>query len=313
MNKLKLYDVAIVGAGPAGLTAAIYCVRKKLSTILFESKLPGGALALTDRIENFPGFRRISGPELGEKMLFQATDLGAIYVQAQILDIKKENKSFILIGNDKNTYLSKSVVLATGASYRHLGVPGEKEFASRGVSYCAICDAAFFSEKVVAVVGGGDSAFTSARLLLDYASKVYIIHRRDEFRAGDKLLIEEVKNLGANFILNAEVKRIEGSKRVERIVFFDTKSNTEKTLPVDGVFINIGFDPANSLAKSLGAKLSEAGYVEVDSRMQTNIGGVFAIGDLTGGVKQAPVAVGHGAIVSEAVYDYVKRFSAFNE
>ncbi len=305
--KPDLFDVAIIGGGPAGLTCAIYCVRKTLSTILFEPKLPGGALALSDRVENYPGFRKATGAEIGEKMLFQATDLGAKHVAAQVSEVKKEGKNFRLEASDGNAYLSKSLVLATGASYRHLNIPGEKEFANRGVSFCATCDAAFFKGKQVAVIGGGDSAFTSARLLTDYAKKVYIIHRRDDFRAGDKLLVEEVKKLGIEFFLNKETKEISGGKTVEKLILRDVKTGEKSELAVGGAFINVGFDPENSFAKSLGAKITGAGYVIVDAGMRTNIPGLFAIGDLTGGVKQAPVSAGHGAIVSEAVYDYVRK------
>lgn len=210
--KPDLFDVAIIGGGPAGLTCAIYCVRKTLSTILFEPKLPGGALALSDRVENYPGFRKATGAEIGEKMLSQAVDLGAKHITAQVTDVKKEGRFFLLSASDGKKYTAKSLVLATGASYRHLNIPGEKEFANRGVSFCATCDAAFFKGKAVAVIGGGDSAFTSARLLADYAKKVYIIHRREEFKAGDKMLVDEVKKLGVEFLLNKETKEIRGGQ-----------------------------------------------------------------------------------------------------
>ena len=300
----KIYDTAIIGAGPAGLTVAIYCVRKTLSTILFEPKIPGGSLTLTNRIENFPGFEKISGMELGEKMLLQAQKLGVDFVPAKISEIKREESNcFVLSASNGNSYRSKSILLSTGASYRHLRAKGEKELFNRGVSFCATCDAPFFKGKKVAVIGGGDSAFTSARLIKDYASEVTIIHRRDEFRAQDRMLVEEVKKSGVKFLLNKEVIEIAGEKKVEKLILKDTKTGEQTSLPIDGVFINIGFEPENSLAKKSGAKISEAGYIEVDEGMRTNIAGIFA----AGGVKQATVAVGQGAVASNSIYGYVKK------
>ncbi len=294
------YDVAIVGCGPAGLTAAIYSGRYGLKTVVFES-LPS-QLSTVPFIENYPGFEG-SGYELLEKMKEQALKY-ADHVFDNVVEIKRDEKFFIL--KTKNSeYKAKTVIFATGGRHRELGVPGEKEFIGRGVSYCATCDGHFFRGKKVIVVGGGNTALTDAIYLKEIGCDVTVVHRRDKFRA-EKALQEELFKRNIPVIWNSIVVRIEGKQKVERVILKDSVKNEEFTLDVDGVFIAVGTKPQTELAASIGVERDHMGYIKVDKKQRTNVEGVFAAGDCCDNpLKQVVTACGDGAVAANSAFEYL--------
>ena len=313
-TKLKEeYDVVIVGGGPAGLAAGLYAGRSMLRTAVI-SKEFGGQVLDAHLVENYPGFLSIKGSELMEKFKEHAEKFGAEMVQAEVLSIRKEGEWFI-VETSAGTTRARTLIYATGSVHRKLNVPGERELLGRGVSYCAICDAALFRGKVVAVVGGGNTAFMDAELLTEYASKVYLIHRRRGFRA-EPIYVERLKrNPKVEFIVPYVVDRIEGEGRVERLVLRNTESGEEKVLPVDGVFIDIGMEPQTELLKPLGVELDEKGYVKVKEDQSTNIPGLFAAGDVTtacAGVHQIITAAAQGTVAALSAYEYIKKLEGEN-
>ncbi len=296
------YDVAIIGAGPAGLTCAIYTMRYGLKAIIFDDPTNPSQLALAPQIENYPGFEG-TGLELLSKMKEQAEKFGAEIRVERVLDVTKEGDCF-KVKTDDGVYYAKALVFATGGKHRKLEVEGEKEFLGRGVSYCAVCDGFFFKGKNVLVVGGGNSALADALYLHDLGCKVKIVHRRDEFRA-DKILQERVFERGIDVIWNSIVVRIEGKDQVERVVLRNVKTSEEFTLNVDGVFIAVGIEPNVDLAVKLGVEL-EKGYIKVDRYQRTNVEGVFACGDCCSNpLKQVITACGEGAVAAYSVYEYI--------
>ena len=299
----KVYDLLIIGGGPAGITAGIYAVRKNLKTLIIEKSEYGGTVNLTSDIENYPGLGRIDGQELAKKFHKHALDLGVKFTLDEIHTITKEGDTFRLKGWE-GEYQGKTILIATGAKHRKLGVKGEEEFEGKGVSYCAVCDAPFFKDKVVAIVGGGNTAVKDALYMSEMCSRVYLIHRRDQFRA-DELDVERLKKTeNVEFVLNANVKEIKGENKVNSIVVETT--NGEKSISVDGVFIDIGEIPNSELADQLGVKKDERGYIIVNERQETNIPGVYAAGDVTGTLAQIVVAAAHGAIVAVSAYEYLR-------
>lgn len=301
------YDVVIIGGGPAGLAAAIYASRNMLRTAVI-SKDFGGQVLDAHSVENYPGFVKATGEELMKKFREHAEHFGAELIQATVQDIGVDGDYFI-VRTDKGETKAPAVIYATGSTHRKLGVPGEEEFAGRGVSYCAICDAALFKDKVVAVIGGGNTAFMDADLLTQHASKVYIVHRRDEFRAEPVWVERLKKNPKVEFITPYVVERIEGKDRVEKLVIKNRETGETKELSVDGVFIDIGMIPQTELAKRLGVKLNERGYIIVSEDQSTNIPGFFAAGDVTTGmnnIHQIVTAAAKGAIAALSAYDYLK-------
>jgi thioredoxin reductase (NADPH) len=303
---MEEYDVAIVGGGPGGMTASIYASRRGLKTVMFERAVVGGEMALTERIENYPGFSSISGAELAEKMKEQAHKLGATMLLEEVVSIKKKDGGFLLT-TGQGGRKAKAVILATGTEYRKLDIPGEKEFAGKGVSFCATCDAPFFKDRKVAVVGGGNTAISSALVLSDVASTVYVIHRRSDFR-GDELLVNELKKRkNVTLILDSVVTAIGGKGAVEWIELENVKTEKREKMDVDGVFINVGLVPSASLANELGAKLADDGHIKVDEGMRTNVEGLFAAGDVTGGLAQIATAVGKGATAAISAYAFIKK------
>jgi len=302
-----MYDLVIVGSGPAGLTAAIYAARYTLNTLVIGSS-PGGQVAESGRIENYPGFLRIDGVELTRRMVEQAESLGVETVRGEVIGVKQQSGGFAVAINGE-VYEARSVVLATGVEPRKLGVPGEGELIGKGVSYCALCDAPLYKGKTVAMIGGGDSALDGALELAEHAAKIYLIHRRDEFRAKPDFVARARAHSKIEFILGNSVTQIDGEDSVTSVTLA-RPFRGESTLAVDGVFIEIGYIPDRSLAEGLGLRLDEVGYVVVSEDMSTSVAGVFAAGDITTGsnnMKQIVTACAEGAIAAQAAYRYLGR------
>ncbi len=290
-------NLIIIGSGPAGLSAATYAARANLSPLVLTGQEIGGQIALTDEVENYPGFPEgITGPELVELMQKQAKKFGArIEIDVvEKVDLKKH--PFMLNTQNGNSYEAKALIIATGASPRRLGVPGEKEMTGRGVSYCATCDGFFFRGKEIAVVGGGDSALQEGLFLTRFASKVSIIHRRDALRAQPILQDRARENSKMNFVWNSIVKEIKGNGSVAKLVIENTKTRAQSELAAQGIFVYIGHIPNTDLFKGQ-LEMNEEGYLKVDARLHTNVPGVFAAGEAHDHVfRQAVVSAGFGTM-----------------
>lgn len=300
-----MYDVIIIGAGPAGLTAGLYTGRAKLKTVIFESGLVGGNAAITDKIENYPGFPKgISGFELMENFKKQVERFGVEIISEEVISIEivPEGKKVI---TNKGVYIARAVIVTTGAKRRELKVQGEKEFTGRGVSYCATCDGAFFQGCPVAVVGGGDSAVNEALYLSGLASKVYLIHRRGEFRA-NQTSVDKLKSTdNIELKLNKVVSRIEGENLMRQIVLRDVKSEQEEVLQVEGLFVSIGLVAGTDFLEGLVD--TKDGYIITDDNMQTSVPGIFAAGDIRAKTaRQVATAVGDGAQAGITITEYLK-------
>ena len=293
------YELAIIGAGPAGYSAGIYAVRAGIKTILYDKKGGGGLAMLSPNIENYPGFESITGAELAEKMRQHASKYAEIKFVEEVQKINKINNTFHILTSEKK-YTVKAVLLCMGTEYRKLNVPGEKELSGKGVSYCATCDGFFFKNKTVAVIGGCNSAVIESIYLKQIGCKeVYVIHRRDQLRA-EKAYLDKADSKKVNIVYNTNVEKINGTNLVESVTTVDTKTKNKSMLKVDGVFISIGEEPQNILAKELGVKLDAKGYIKVDKQQRTNIPGVYAAGDITGGLRQVVTACAEGAIAALA-------------
>jgi len=297
----SMYDLIIIGSGPSGLTAAIYTTRANIKTLIIAGITWGGQLQLTTDVENFPGFPEgIQGPELMTQMRKQAERFGAEIIDANADPVdftKQRDDGLFEVTANGTSYLGKTVLVATGADAKMLGVPGEKELTGRGVSYCATCDGAFFRNKHIIVVGGGDSAMEEAHFLTHFASKVTMIHRRDSFRAS-QIMIERVRsNPKIEIILNSQITRINGTQKVESVELQTLQSDgasSMQTMPIDGIFIAIGHTPNTKLFT--GLTLREGGYVDQGFASSTNVPGVFVSGDVTDNrYRQAITAAGFGA------------------
>lgn len=288
-----MHELIIIGSGPAGLTAAIYAARANLAPVVIAGEQFGGQLMNTTDVENFPGFPEgIEGPELMMNMLKQAEKFGSIikYENADYVDFKSEVK---VVKTSKVEYKARSVIIATGATPRKLEIPGEGKFYGKGVSTCATCDAAFYREKVVAVVGGGDSAMEESTFLTRFASKVYLIHRRDEFRASPIMAERAEKNEKIEIIRNTEVKEVLGDDNVDKLKLYNNKEGKESELEVDGLFLAIGHIPVTGFVE--GVALNEEGYVQSEDGVNTNVDGVFVAGDVEDQkYRQAITAAGAG-------------------
>jgi thioredoxin reductase (NADPH) len=298
-------DIAIIGGGPAGLAAALYGARARASTVVFEIGFPGGQIVKTEFVENYPGFPEgISGPELGEFMREQAERFGAEFrTFAPVEELRLHGDDFVLV-TDEEEVLARSVVLATGAIPRKLGVPGEGEYTGRGVSWCATCDGALFRDKTLVVVGGGDSAAQEAEFLTKFAKMVYMVHRRDEFRATECLVEKCTINPKIGYKLSRVITEIVGEEgKVHAVRLASTKGEPDEVLPVDGVFIFVGIEPQNQLVVDL-VELDAAGFVVVDLDCRTSVPGIYAAGDVNiGSLKQVVTAAAQGAT---AVFDALK-------
>jgi len=305
---MESWDLIIVGAGAAGLAAGIYGARSGLKTLILEEKMVGGTTADAPIIENYPGFESIRGTELAQMMAAHCRKTGVIireFEKVVSLDLKSERK---LVKTSRATYEAKAIIIASGSHYRELGVPGEKEFRGRGVSYCGICDGPLFKGKRVLVVGGGNSAVITALYIAELASEIKIAHRREAFRA-EEALVKALKEKGNVEILwNTELKEIKGEKLVSAAILYNNKTKETLELPIDGVFVQVGEDPNSQLAKEAGVEVDEKGYITIDIRQKTNIAGVYAAGDVTNHpVKQVGTAVGQGITAALEAYGYIRR------
>ena len=291
------YELVIIGAGPAGFSAAIYAVRAGIKTVVIDKGIGGGLANVSPKIDNYPGFESISGMDLMEKMKHHASKYTKIYFGEEVKKIEKKEDKFKIV-TDKKTYNAKAVILCMGTEYRKLNAPGEKELSGKGVSYCSTCDGYFFKEKKVAVIGGGNSALVEAIFLKQVGcAEVFLIHRRDQLRA-EKAYQDEALQKGVKIIYNTHVESIHGNQKVEYLQVHDVRTEKKSKIPVDGVFISIGEEPQNTLAKELGCKLDETGYIIIDKEGRTNIKGIYAAGDVTGGLKQVVTACAKGAIAA---------------
>lgn len=301
------YELIVIGAGPAGLTASIYAARYRINHLVLAKDL-GGAMALASAVENYPGFERISGLELAQKMLTQTQKLGSRVVWEEVVDLRGAGDFFEVKTAGEKIFQGKSLILAMGTKRRELGVPGEKEYLGKGVSYCATCDAAFFKEKTVAVVGGANAAVMSADHLARFAKKVYLIYRRKPLRAEPVWAERVEKNPKIEIIYETNVRQILGDEQRVTGVRLDRPYQGERELKVDGVFVEIGGVPGTELAQKLGVEVDEKGYIRVNNQMETNIPGVFAAGDIAniaGELNQIVVAAGEGALAATSAFRWL--------
>ncbi|MFB0502158.1 MAG: thioredoxin-disulfide reductase [Candidatus Bathyarchaeia archaeon] len=308
MTKTEHWDLIVVGAGPAGLTAGLYGARSGLKTLVLEEKTSGGAAAETPLVENYPGFYEgISGRELVEKMTEHCRKVGAKVNELEKvvgLDLKGQKK---VVKTDRSAYTASAVIIASGCHYRSLGVSGEEEFRGRGVSYCAVCDGAFFKGGKVLVVGGGNSAAVSAIFLANLASDVKLAHRRAQLRA-EGALVKDLQAQKVKVLWNTELKEIKGDVKVRSVILTNNKTGETKETDVDGVFVQVGEVPNSQFAKEAGVEVNRGGYIVVDERQGTNINGVYAAGDVTTGpVKQIGTAVGQAIVAATEAFGYIKR------
>ena len=299
-----MYDTIIIGAGPAGMTAALYAARSNLKVALIEGGLPGGQMNNTSDIENYPGYANISGPELAEKMFEPLENLGVEHLYGLVENIEDHGDVKKVITDDEE-FETRTVIVATGSKHRLLGVPGEEELNSRGVSYCALCDGAFFRDQDLLVVGGGDSAVEEAIFLTQFAKSVTIVHRRDELRAQKVLQDRAFANEKIKFIWDSVVKEIKGESRVESVVIENVKTGQVTEQAFGGVFIYVGLDPVSDFVQELQIR-DQAGWIVTDDHMKTSVAGVFAVGDVRQkDLRQVTTAVGDGAIAGQEAYKYI--------
>ncbi len=299
-----MYDVVIIGAGPAGITAGIYAKRAMLNTMLVEKLGPGGQVVLTDVIENYPGFSKITGSELIQKFEEHVAGLGLEITYAEIERIEDSGDVKILHTTDGEKISTRSVIIASGAHPNKLGVPGETAHIGRGVSYCATCDGFFFTGKDVAVVGGGGTAITEAIFLAKMVNRVYVIHRRDALRS-EKILQERAfNNPKIEFVWNSVVEEIKGEQTVNTIVVKNVKTEKLQEIAVDGVFVFVGLKPNTDF---IDCRKDERGFIKTDANLATSMNGVFAAGDCRDKpLRQVVTAVGDGAIASASVEKYLE-------
>ncbi|MGY3765221.1 thioredoxin-disulfide reductase [Vagococcus vulneris] len=302
-----MYDVIIIGSGPAGMTAALYASRSGLSVLVIERGAPGGQMMNTSEVENYPGFDMIQGPDLAIKMYDNAIKFGTENAYGNVQRIEDKGDYKVVVCEDAS-YEAKTVIIATGSEHRKIGIPGEEGFSGRGVSYCAVCDGAFFRDKHLVVVGGGDSAVEEGLYLTQFASKVTIVHRRDQLRAQNILQDRAFKNERVDFIWNHVPIEIKGDDtKVTSIRLENVVTKEQADFEADGVFIYIGLDPLTEPFKNMGITDSE-GWILTNERMETAIPGVFAVGDVRKTVlRQIATAVGDGSIAGQEVYNYLQN------
>lgn len=304
---MKVRDLIIIGAGPAGMSAGIYAARSALSPLIIESQMPGGQVALTDFIENYPAFPNgMSGQELTKLMEEQCNNFNVEFMNfVQVDFVEKENKIFKLKTN-QGDFFAKTVIVATGASPAELGIPGEREFKGRGVSYCATCDGPLFKDKDILVVGGGDSAVQEAIYLTKFVSSLKIVHRRDKLRARKMLQEKAFKNPKIDILWNSNLLEIKGKDLVERVVIFNNKTNQKREIRIDGLFMYVGFKPNSFLVKDL-VEMDKLGRIITDHKMRTSTTGLFAAGDVRNTpLRQVVTAVSDGAIAAINAEEYLE-------
>jgi len=300
---MEQYDIIIIGAGPGGLTAGIYAGRQGTKNLIIDRDLAGGLGREVPEMENYPGFDNISGLELIEKMKSQATKNCELHEMEEVTQIVKTNGEYrFIVKTNKEEYRTKSIILATGSSHRHLEAEGEEKYKGKGVSYCATCDGFFFQGRDIIMVGGGNSALQEALYLKNLGANITLVHRRDEFRA-QKHLQDQIKEAGIPTIMNAVVEEIKGNMLVESVVLKDTQTGELNEIPVNGVFVSVGYIPHTELAQQLGVNLDESGHIIIDPEQKTNIDYVYAIGDVCIGLKQWVVACGQGAVAASSAFN----------
>lgn len=307
MTEDKIYDVIIIGAGPAGMTAAVYTSRANLSTLMIERGIPGGQMANTEEVENYPGFEMILGPELSTKMFDHAKKFGAEYAYGDVSEII-DGEAYKTVKVSGKEYKALAVIISSGAEYKKMGVPGETELGGRGVSYCAVCDGAFFKQKNLVVVGGGDSAVEEGAFLTKFANKVTIVHRRDELRAQKILQDRAFANEKIDFIWNTTVKEIHGKDgKVASVTLVSTVDGTEREFETDGVFVYVGMLPLTKPFANLGI-LNDNGYIVTNEKMETTVPGIFGAGDVREKMlRQIVTATGDGSIAAQAAQHYIEN------
>ena len=305
---MENWDVIIVGAGSAGLSAGIYAVRSGLKTLILDEKFAGGTISDASKVVNYPGFVEISGSELAEKMTSHAKTVGATIHDIEPvseLDFAGELK---VVRTASAEYQTRAVIYSTGSHYKQLGVKGESEFKGKGVSYCGVCDGPFFKGKKVLVVGGGNTACITTLYLSGLALQVYIVHRREAFRAEESLVSDISLKSNVSILWNTEVQEIKGDKQVKTVTLIDNVTKKTKDLDVDAVFVQIGEAPNSQIASASGIEIDQHGYVKVNARQETNLPGVFAAGDVTDQpIKQVGTAVGQGITAALEAYSYIRR------
>ena len=297
-----MYDLIIIGGGPAGLTAGIYAVRYGMNTVVLEKNVMPGQIAATDMVENYTGFTAISGPELMQRFKEHAETVGVKIESAEVSSIISENGKKVVV-TDSGTLESKTVIIATGANPKKLGIPGEKEFMGKGVSYCATCDAPFYKGKTVIVVGGGESALTDALILSNVVKKVYIIHRRDKLRAS-RILQERVsRKPNIDIVWDTVPEEIQGKAGVENVILRNLKTRDVYTLQVDGVFVYIGIRPSTEF---IDVKKNSSGFILTNEKLETSIPGIYAAGDCRDtSIWQVVTAVADGAVAAVSAHEYI--------
>lgn len=307
MEEKTIYDVVIIGSGPGGMTAALYTSRANLKTLILEKGVPGGELLNTSDVENYPGFATISGPDLADNMYKGAMQFGAEYAYGNVSNIELDGDLKVITAGNK-TYYAYAVVIATGSFHRKLEVPGEEEYSGRGVSYCAVCDGAFFKEKNIFVIGGGDSAVEEGTYLTQFGKKVTVVHRRDQLRAQKVLQDRAFANEKMDFVWNSIVEEIVGDgNQVTAIRLKDVQTGEVTEHPADGVFIYVGLLPVSAPFQNL--KITDAeGWIVTNEKMETAIPGIFAVGDVRQKtLRQITTAVGDGGQAGHGVYNYVEE------
>lgn len=305
---MKKFQVIIIGGGGAGLTAALYTSRANLSTVLFEKLTPGGQIAVTDLVENYPGFPEgVLGPDIAMKMEEQAKKYGTVIEYQEVKKITRNGDGSFLVEAASGSFEARAVILASGASFRMLGIPGERELTGKGVSYCATCDGAFFKGKKVAVVGGGDSALQEGIFLTRFATQVTIIHRRDKLRASPILQQRAKENPKIDFIWDTGVEKIDGQGKVQSVHLKNLKTGEARDFAVDGVFIFIGHDPNSAFLKGF-VEMDDKGYIKSDGTVKTSVPGVFAAGEIrAGATKQLVAACGEGCEAALAAQEFIEH------
>jgi thioredoxin reductase (NADPH) len=293
-------DLVVVGGGPAGLTAGIYAVRSGLQTAVVERDTLGGQVATTPLVENYPGFTQVGGKALVDLLVSHALEYVTIFQGEEVVDIQAEEGLTVL--TSRRRFKTKAVLLATGATHKHLGIPGESRFSGRGVTYCSTCDGPLFKGKRVIMVGGGNSAVTEALYLHNVGAQVTLVHRRDSLRAQEHL-IKYLFSANIPILWNTEVKEIRGVEKVQEVLLHNNATQEDRVLPIDGVFIAIGYLPAVGLAQRLGVELTEDGFIKRDGHHRTNVPGIYSAGDVEGGYKQIVTAVGQGAEAALSIYE----------
>jgi thioredoxin reductase (NADPH) len=302
----EMYDLVIIGGGVAAFGAAIYAGRFQMKTALIGEKL-GGTIILTNEIANYPGFKQITGLDLADKMQNHVKDYNVEIIEKKATKIEKCKEGCFKVYTPERHYHTKTIIFATGTEWRKLNVPEEKEFTGKGVHYCALCDGAFYKDKVIGVVGGSDSAAKEALLLAEYGKKVYIIYRKEKIRAEPINLKKVTENKKIEIINNTNVVEIKGDKFINSVVF-DKPYKGSKEFKLDGLFIDIGHTPISDLAKEISVELNEKNEIMIDREAKTNIKGVFAAGDVADNkFKQAITGVAEGVIAAYSAYNYVNE------